>query len=82
MIPIKDFNADYEGCGCCQVSYFVLMDYVIIHLKNITPVGMWYDIGEYAFNEYDIIAPFSYLTITHIVSSMLMLSPNTLWSRI
>lgn len=51
MIPIKDFNADYEGCGCCQVSYFVLMDYVIIHLKNITPVGMWYDIGEYAFNE-------------------------------
>lgn len=51
MIPIKDFNADYEGCGCCQVAYFVLMDYVIIHLKNITPVGMWYDIGEYAFNE-------------------------------
>lgn len=51
MIPIKDFNADYEGCGCCQVSYFVLMDYVIIHLKNITPVGMWYNIGEYAFNE-------------------------------
>lgn len=51
MIPIKDFNADYEGCGCCQVSYFVLMDYVIIHLKNITPVGMWYDIGEYVFNE-------------------------------
>lgn len=51
MIPIKDFNADYEGCGCCQVSYFVLMDYVIIHLKNITPLGMWYDIGEYAFNE-------------------------------
>lgn len=51
MIPIKDFNADFAGCGCCQVSYFVLMDYVIIHLKNITPVGMWYDIGEYAFNE-------------------------------
>lgn len=51
MIPIKDFNVDYEGCGCCQVSYFVLMDYVIIHLKNITPVGMWYDIGEYVFNE-------------------------------
>ena len=51
MIPIKDFNDNYEGCGCCQVSYFVLMDYVIIHLKNITPVGMWYDIGEYAFNE-------------------------------
>lgn len=51
MIPINDFNADYAGCGCCQVSHSVIMDYVVIHLKNITPVGMWYDIGEYAFKE-------------------------------
>ena len=51
LIHINDFNKDYMGNGCCQVTQYVLFDYVIIHLKNITPVGMWDDMGEKTFKE-------------------------------
>ena len=50
IIPINDFNAEYTGEGCCQVTHFVLSDYVIIYLNNITPEGIWNDIGESEFN--------------------------------
>ena len=50
IIPINDFNEDYMGEGCAQVTHYVLSEYVIIHLNNITPEGVWNDIGESEFN--------------------------------
>lgn len=51
LIPINDFNEKYEGKGCCQVTHYIFSDYVIIHLKNIIPVGVWNNIDDNTFNE-------------------------------
>ena len=51
LIPVNDFNHNTidKGVGCIQVQYYQLMDYIIVHLNNIT-ADNWPDVGKESFD--------------------------------
>lgn len=42
----EDVDNLFQGEGCCQVITYELLDYLIINLSNIIPIGKWDSVTE------------------------------------
>lgn len=42
----EDIENLFQGEGCCQVITYELLDYLIINLSNIIPIGKWDSVTE------------------------------------
>ena len=42
----EDIDNLFQGEGCCQVITYELLDYLIINLSNIIPIGKWDSVTE------------------------------------
>lgn len=42
----EDIENLFQGGGCCQVITYELLDYLIINLSNIIPIGKWDSVTE------------------------------------
>jgi hypothetical protein len=42
----EDIENLFQGEGCIQVTTYELLDYIILHLANIVPIGEWKSVSQ------------------------------------